>query len=217
MVTFARWLALLIPRSPDKLEGYTSIGTPSWAKSIRFVWHLVDRHLHPGGIEPLELPSFSTHIPIAEEWDGPVAFAHDHAVVDHGVSACWCRKACVNGHIDLAQRVLILAVEIAAFGRLADAIEAVDLEVWRQRQAGFERVDPFPVIVLVQLHFGAGLCKAVRVVFANHLLVPWIAVFEQILDTPLDSEVGRGMSRIALPKVYEISVAEVLAWRVIGC
>ena len=82
----------------------------------------------------------------------------------------------VDGNVEAGGGVLILAVKVAALRRLTDAVEAVDLQVRCEREAGFERIDPLARVALVVLDFGGGVRHAVRVVFQHLGLVPCVAV-----------------------------------------
>ena len=199
----------------EKGGSITCIRPTTRTESIRLVRHLVHGDLGASRVEALQLPALDAHIAVAQQRHGAVAFAQDDAVVDRGVAARGGGEAGVDGDVDAAQRVLVFAVEVAALGRLADAVEAVDLEVRRQRQARLERVDPFPVVLLVPLDFGAGVGDAVRVVVAHLALVPRIAVLQQVFDALFDGEVRGRMGRVALPEVDEVAVADFLPFRVI--
>ena len=56
--------------------------------------------------------------------------------------------------------------------------EAENLQVRRERKAGFQGVHPLAVVPLVVLDFGAGMCHPVGIIIEDLVFVPSIAVFE---------------------------------------
>ena len=139
--------------------------------------HFINLDLHAGGIVALDAPALGTHISCAEERDSAVALAGDDAVIDFPP----CERR-VDGDVEGGGGILVFAVEVASFGRLADAVEAVDFEARGEREAGFEGVDPFFRVVGIVLDFGAGVGDAGGIVIEDLGFVPCIAVFEQVIE-----------------------------------
>ena len=127
------------------------------------------------------------------------------------------RKRRVNGEIDTGQRVLVLTVEVAALGGLADAVEAVNFQVGRERQAGFKRVDPLAWVAGVIFDLSGSMRHAMRVVVTDLILVPGVAVGEEVVEALFDSQVAGRMRGIALFEVEEGAEADLLVRCVIGC
>ncbi len=65
----------------------------------------------------MHVPTFVAHVADAKEVDGSVAFAHYHAVVDFIL-----RDAGVDCDVEGAEGVFGGAVEVGAFGGLADSL-----------------------------------------------------------------------------------------------
>ena len=125
----------------------------------------------------------------------------------------------VDGHVEFGAGGwgLGFAVEIAALRALADAVETIDLQVGCQRQPALQRVDPLARIVRIGFDFGGCVRDPVRVAFLDLVLVPVVAVIEEIFQALFDRQVGRRLCRVALFEMDKGAEADVLARPVIRC
>lgn len=68
-------------------------------------------------------------------------------------------------------------------------IEAVYLQVWRKRQPGLQRVDPFRWHLLVPLNLRAGEGNSVRIISGQLVLVPIFGNLEKELQAIRDCRI----------------------------
>lgn len=167
-------------------------------ESIGLVRHLVRLDAHAGGVVAVDLaPAVRAHVPRRKEVDGAVAFAEDDAVVDGGriggVGGGGSGVLGVDGEVDVGVHgVGAVLVEVAAFGRLADAVEAEDSEVGGEREAGLERVEPGSRDVLVRFDLLRRVRDAVGVGVLDLIRVPVLGGSEEVVESLFDGEVLRG-------------------------
>ena len=123
----------------------------------------------------------------------------------------------VDGHVQFRPRRWRLAVEIAPLRALADAIETIDLQVGRQGQPRLERVDPLARVVGVGFDFGGGVRDTVGVAGFDMVLVPVVAVIEEILQALFDRQIGGRLRRVAFFEIDKGAEADVLTRSVVRC
>lgn len=69
----------------ENVDVIGSIGPTARVEAVGFVRHFVGDDGDVGGVVTFDFPAFVAHVAGAEEVDGAVAFAEDHAVVDLAV------------------------------------------------------------------------------------------------------------------------------------
>lgn len=170
--------------------------------------HFVNLDLDAGRVIPFDIPPLGAHIPRAEQVDRAIALAHYDAAVDDAIRAA--RHGGVDADVQFDQRVCFFLVEVAAFGGFAHAVEAVDLHIRCERQSSFEGVEPRSGVVFVGFDFLARVRDAVRVAVAHLLVVPRLALREEVVEAFRSGEVleGEGGALAVAVAVVEV-VAEV--------
>lgn len=81
-------------------------------------------------------------------------------------------NAGVESHVQRAQWVAIVPVEVGALCRLAYAIEAVDFQVGSEGKTCLERVDPFGWKKLIIFYLVFGVSDSLGIATLEHIFVP---------------------------------------------
>lgn len=139
--------------------------------------HLKSLNPSPSRIIPPHPPPLGTHVARTKQTNRPIALPHDDAVIHKALAVSHGR---VDADIDADLGVALLLVEVGALGRLADAVEAVDLQIGREGEAGLERVEPGAGVVFVGFDFGGCVRDAVGVVAEEEVAVPVVALGEEV-------------------------------------
>lgn len=175
----------------EDVDVVARVGSATGTEAVWLVGHFVGGDFDVCRVVAGDVaPAVGAEVAGGEQVDGAVALAEDDAVVDVAVGR---REARVDGNVEVrAEGAVGFLVEVPALRRLADAVEAVDLQIWGEGQAGFEWVEPGAWDVFVRFDFGFGVCDAVRVGVLHGIGVPVFGVGEKVFEGFVDGEVVAG-------------------------